>query len=196
MIKRIILLGFLTLSFSCKSQQYDTVEIELKKCVNTKIEEYCKEVLDCKIDFYSLAIEMENSLIKSNLLKSNSKKDYLKFIDEFSNNENNIAFRNEIEKIEAIMFDNKFNGNDYILNHRITHGCPYQILKENKLSEESLLYKQILTVNKLEATGMIDELILYSFIEDVNSKDFNKIIYRGPIILLVYKIMQNRYDKE
>jgi len=70
------------------------------------------------------------------------------------------------------------------------------ILNKNKLPGESFLHKQLLTLDKLEATGMIDERILYSFIKDVNSKDFNKIIYRGPIILLVHKIMQNRYDKE
>lgn len=196
MKNRILLFGFLILSFSCKSQQYDTVEIELKKCVNIGIAEYCESILDCSIDFYSLTIEIENSFIESGLLKDNTINGYLNFIDDSSIDEKRKSFEKEFEKIKILMFENKFDPTDYALIYGIIKGCPIQILKENDLSEESLLHKQISTLSKLEANGMIDERILYSFIEDVNSKDFNKIVYRGPIILLVYKITQNRYDKE
>lgn len=196
MKKEILILGFVILSFSCKSQKYSTAEIALKKCVNVGIAEYCENILDCKIDFYSLIIRVEDSLIESGLLKENAKNGYLNFIDKFSDDENKKAFEIEFEKIKTLMYDSKFDSADYTLVHEIIKGCPNQILKENKLSQESLLYKQILTLNKLEATGMIDKRILHSFVKDIKNEDFNKIIYRGPIILLTYKIMQNRIDKK
>ena len=186
------------MSFSCKSQQKN-IEIELKECVNETINRYIDNYYGYgKLDFYPFIIELENSLIESGLLKDSSKKEYMNFFDEFSINEKGIIYGKEFEKIEILMKENKFDIRNSLLLLDLIKNCPYKIIKENNLSQESLLYKQTLTVEKLYGSdsGFGDKNILYSFIKNINSKEFEKIVYRAPVILLVYTNMKIRYDKE
>lgn len=168
---------------SCEAQK-NTVEIDLKICVNEKVNTHIKEFYGKEpFDFYEFIIEIETKLKKDKLIVNNKKENYLSLI-------NSIVATSDINNYK-IFYDwqNKLI-EDYgfkpFSTLSIFNICPAQIVDDNNegIRERDLIYNQGVVLNKLMANGFNDKQLIHELLEIIPDKEFNKIVYRAPVILL------------
>lgn len=171
----IILISFL----SCSKQDKKT-EIELMNCINNQYSDSIENFYGTKnkTSFYDLMLEVEEVLVKNELLRNTKKKSFLDFFSKLKDNNKKLA----LEKINKLLKESKFDMN-YSNLYSIFQSCPYKIFQLNKNSD-SILVKQYEVFSKMEIEGNDNLNLLHKLIDVTEDKSFNKIVYRAPIILL------------
>ena len=188
-MNKYILTFIVMMSLFCKAQNNAKIELELKKCIDKGALEHCEDIIDCEVDFYSLMNEVESILVEGT-----NKEDYLKVLKQSSAKNVKKLLEERIVEIEKLFWDNKFDPTHYFLWYPALKGCPNKIRIDNKLPNEHILYRLLLMMNKLEATGMVDNTPLLSFVEGISEENFNKPSYRHIVILLTYKMDYSKYE--
>lgn len=175
--------------FSCKYEEHN-VEQQLINCVNksTNFAEYnpTKEG-----DFYTMIKEIENLFISSKKLKDNSKKSYQEMILSVLSNENNDKnFYDNIYKI----YD-KYGYLPSVNNYRVFNECPFQVLVTEKHNMKSTLFYQSQSLSGIQANGYKDVSLIKELISLTSDNDFERIVYRAPILLVCVSSLDNFFGE-
>ena len=174
-------------SIACASQE-TKIEKALKKCVNENI----AEIHEGKaIDFYEFILGIENEMLASRMVEDNTKKSYLHLFDNLYNHNN---YENEYKKLTKIIREIGFDFNAFTINDIIFNQCPYKISVDAKDSEGKDIYTQGVILNRLMAQGFDDKKLSKKLINSIDKKNFNKIVYRAPVILLVMINLNRKYN--
>lgn len=178
--------------FSCKAQNSNT-EKALKECINESVnkniqENYGKE----PFDFYELVLKVENELIANELLKNNSKQDYLNLLESITDIKNS-KYKTIYQEQSEIM--NKFGFTPFS-TESIFNQCPFKVSVKEKEGEGELIYNQGAILNKLMEVGYDNQELLKKLINITDEKDFGKIVYRAPVILLVMINIDQQFNPD
>lgn len=181
-MKKFISLVLLIIVTSCNGQ-IKTDEKELMNCINQKINENTSEVYgETDINFYSLMNKVEEMLIESKLLKGSNQNDYIKFIKDIQ--DKNIDVKKSYQKIVYFLETNKYE-HRFAMNISIVFGvCHNNILINENNEIKSTVSTQYQILSKLKAQGFENYKLINRLIIETKKEDFNKIVYRSPIILL------------
>jgi hypothetical protein len=192
MRKAIILLLLVSLQ-SCKSQN-SVPELALKECVNESINNNVDKRLDKEpIDFYSFSLQLETFLISKNLLKNKKKNTYYELLININENTKDNNSKEAYNEIIGIMDRKGFDFNLYQINDNIFNQCPYKVSLEQKDEEDNLIYSQGRILNMLMEQGFTNDALFKELINDISDKNFEKIVYRAPVILLVIINLNSKY---
>ncbi len=186
MIKKLlILLVLIIISCNNKEQRF---EIELKNCVNQGLKESRPE----SEDFYDLMTSLENRMIEKGLLKSKKKRDYLlllKSIEDKSKGTKDFYFEN-IKYLNDNFPFNLFLANDLIFNQ-----CPFKVYSKNE-KENAKIYNIGKLQNQIMESGFINVELNEKLINNLQDTDFEKIVYRAPIIQLILINLDLKFNPE
>lgn len=175
MRKIILCLITMVFSVSCKSQKDN---FKIYDCVNLKFN--TSEFLDDKerkVDFFNLIRTIENELLKSGKLKAIDKNSYIEFLNDF----------NDIKKIELnknFELILKNNGVSEIGEpNSLIYGCIRFFNFENQ--SESII-NQLKVFDEIYSTdGDFNNENTKRLVEVVNNEDFENILLRAPIIMII-----------
>lgn len=174
---------------SCKSQE--KIEIKLKNCINEQINRKIEERAGKQpFDFYDFILSIENGFIDKKILKNTTSHDYfsliLKIIDTQSKelNEAYIFQQNLIDRYGFFAFSTE----------SIFNQCPYQSSVIHKNGSGKLIYNQASILYKMMGEGFDNKDLLAELFQVVDEENFEKIIYRAPIIVLVMINLDKKYN--
>lgn len=180
---------------SCQSQNNSIIEEKLKECVNEVVnattidlESYDKN----PFDFYYFMLEIEQKMLDSKMLQESNKNSYLNLFKNIQSE--TIDFNKEYTSIIEMIEDKGFDFNLYRINDGVFNQCPYKVSVDTKDSEGKLIYNQGAILNKMMEQGYYNETLLSDLMELTTEKEFGKIIYRAPVILLVIINLDNEYN--
>lgn len=164
---------------SCSTQD-KKVEMELMNSVNEAYSASVESFYGIKneVSFYDLMLEVEKVLIDDKLLKNTKKNSFIDFFSKLKESDKKLA----LEKINKLLEESKFEMN-YNNLYSIFQLCPYKLLVKNKNIDSDLL-EQHQIFGEMELKGNDDLILLHKVIETTEDKNFKKIVYRAPIILL------------
>ncbi len=165
---------------SCKS--INTMN-NTKKCVNNHLSKNSLKYYGVKyVDFYKLMKDIENKMIKDGILQDKTKKDYFKLTEQIF--DNNGSKKYDILFNKYITYLEKRGLEVYVYSNRyaILVECP--IKNQGTGVYKKFILKQMKLNDSIEAYGFSKKLLL-KFIDTPPKKEFNKIIYRAPIIFQI-----------
>ncbi len=190
----ISLLIFIVFSF-CQSQNNNIIEEKLKECVNEVVNVANGDLESSDknpFDFYDFVLEIEQKMLGSKMLKESNKHSYLNLFRSIQSE--TIDFNKEYTDIINMTEDKGFDFNLYYINEGIFNQCPYKVSVDTKDNQGKLIYRQGSILNRMMEQGYDNEVLLSDLMEVTNEKEFDKIIYRAPIILLVMINLDNKYN--
>lgn len=184
-----------SLLWSCKSQT-NRVEDDLVKCVNSSVSKYSSG----NLDFYSLMMEVENRMIEEDLLESKDQENYLHLFSLLYAKEKDDLKDKKLKKFyeETLSYFKKeeFPYNKFVVVDGIFNQCPYKVSFEDKDGMGASVYNQGSIFNKLMEAGFNDEKLVDKLIKDLNQPNFNKIVYRAPVVLLFFIHLDQMYNPD
>ncbi|MCB7479838.1 hypothetical protein [Christiangramia sediminis] len=186
MLKKLLIV-FILFSTSCQSQNQE-IELNLRNCVTQGL----KDLRPVSADFYDLMSSLEDKMIKKGILESRSKKDYLELLNSIAADSK--ATKKFYEKNIKNLYQ-KFPLDLFLANDLIFNQCPYKIYLQNK--KENI---KIYNIGKLQFQSMengfrnleLNQKLIINFQES----DFEKIVYRAPIIQIILINMNYKYNQE
>lgn len=189
----ISLLIFIAFS-SCQSQNNNIIEEKLKECVNEVVNATNGDLSYDKspFDFYDFMLEVEQKMMAYKMIKMGDKESYINLFKNIQSE--TFDFNKEYTSIIKMTEDKGFDFNLYYINEGIFNQCPYKVSADTKDSEGKLIYSQGSILNRMMEQGYDNEALLSDLMEVTNEKEFGKIIYRAPIILLVMINLDNKYN--
>lgn len=195
----IIGLFIMIVLIGCKSQD-KTVEKSLKRCVNNSINEYLNGIYEnSNLDFYELMKSTELVLNKFDLIKNESRQEYIKLFKSIidlkvNDNSKKESYKKAFREILYILEKSKFDGNGYFIKAYPLKVCPFEILIKEQNEMSSPLRIQMDATSQLEANGFDNLEILKDLINNISDENFEKDIYRAPVILLVYLNLKLQFN--
>lgn len=191
-IKYILSLCVILSVLSCKAQDTE-VELALKECVNEQVNKNIQEAYGKEpFDFYTFILKIEQELLSNKLLQSKDKASYLSLLNNI-NQSTNIEYSEMYKKQNSIIDSYGFAP---FSTESIFNQCPYKVSVESKEKEGKLIYSQGVILNKLMAQGYSNESLLKELINVTDDDDFDKVVYRAPVILLVMINLDNKYNPD
>jgi len=181
----IILMFFMLCSLSCKSQK-NTLENRLRECVNSRAnnEFYKKGISSKEIDYYLIINDLEAYFIKENIFRKISKKEFLIGIDKIIKGEiDNQKLNDDILKII-----DRYNFSVAHFSSTLLQYCPHQIFNNKEEMSKSFI-DQLDAIDKLYAFDPYNQEYINELVNTVSEKDFKNIIYRAPIIAILYDLV-------
>ena len=173
------------LNVSCSAQEKE-LEKELQNCIKQELKDLRPE----STDFYKMMVEMEERMLEKGVLKDNKKEDYQNLFGNISP-ESEMIEKFYKENIEYL--DNNFPFHLFLANDIIFNQCPYKVSSSNK---EQQIYKQGELQNRIMESGFENSELNNKLITQVNESDFEKIVYRAPVILLTLINMDRKYNPD
>ena len=174
----IILISFL----SCSKQDKKT-EIELMNCINNQYSDSIENFYGTKnkTSFYDLMLEVEEVLVKNELLRNTKKKSFLDFFSKLKDNNKKLA----LEKINKLLKESKFDmnySNLYSIFHFFINLSNKTETKDLKLKLKNMIindnhileFKSNIRINKEEQdvlNKLTSELIKYNSKIDIKSNE-------------------------
>ncbi|GAB4261085.1 MAG: hypothetical protein Kow0079_17780 [Vicingaceae bacterium] len=137
-------------------------------------------------DFYTMVGDIE----KLFLVQNKSKEDYNKIVEDLLINKKEIG-KNIFTEI-CNVFDN-YGYEPRENNYKIFTQCPFFVLVTEKNEMKSSLYFQSQLLNGIQASGYEDIGLIKELISSTSDDDFEKIVYRAPIILVIVNGLDNIY---
>jgi len=129
----------LILSTSCKSQEETVTEVNLKECINEKVNNDIKGAYGKEpFDFYKFILEIENKLTEEKVLTNNKKESYLNLLKEIQKSQS-LKHNEARKKLIKISDQYGFGFNLFTINDAIFNQCPYKASKDNKDGEGKLI---------------------------------------------------------
>lgn len=186
MIKtKFLILLLILINISCSDQEKE-IEEELQNCVNQELKDLRPE----SKNFYGIMMEMEEKMMEKSILKDNDRKNYHDLFDRMATGSERIEeFYNEnIEYLDQNFPFYLFLANDIIFNQ-----CPYKVSSQKK---EQQIYKQGELQNKVMESGFDNLELNKRLIKNVEESDFQKNVYRAPVIYLALINMDLKYNPD
>ena len=181
-IKNVIIFGIFLIFYSCNSQN-NILEKKMVVCVNKSISKNASDIYgEIEIDFYKLMEEVEKTLIKEKLIKSPSQDDYKMLLNNIISN--NVIVDDVYKKINIFLETSKYEYNDFINISIVFRKCINKIIINKAKYEDSTFSKQSRIFANLEIKGFNDFELLNKLIIETKKDDFDKMVYRSPVILL------------
>lgn len=178
---------------SCNAQETET-EQALKKCVNERVNKNVEELFGKQpFDFYNFISEIENEFIEKDILKGFKKDDYLNLYVDILNSAEKPEYLDVYKRQNNIIENFGFKP---FSTEAIFNQCPYIISSENKEDEGRFFYKQGSILNRMMAEGYDNRKLFEELLNSVDEKNFNKIVYRAPVILLMMINLDNIYNPD
>lgn len=178
--------------FSQKVKKEDEIEIsksgvvELKKCVNSKIDkDQYKVKKGITVDLYVLTLKLEEYFIEKEVMTDRSKSSYYKLVNHISNSDINSSNRIQKDMIQ-IMNDFNYNGRYFVTE--IIQSCPHYVLTL-ELNLSKTMKGQFDSMDKLFAFDPYEQEYLEEIVSIVPEGDFENVIYRAPVLLLLYDLI-------
>lgn len=189
---KILILSFLILLMSCKSQE-KTIENSLRKCVNKSIGNQIRRISNKNINFYQLIIKVENILLNDGLLANNNSKSYSDLFKNILKDKYPNEHKEAYNKIYFLLDRSGYENNGYLVKSDVLKDCPYRILITERNKYDTFLSEQVRIISQLEDKGFNNKKLILELVNIINDKSFTKVIYRAPIILLVYRNLKMKY---
>lgn len=181
MNKFLILFVVVSFLIGCKTQE-EIVELKLKKCVNSEIQNFRKLYANpVSKDIYSSLEEVENMFINKKFLQGRDIDSYKAFISDVQED------TGRQDALRKVLVEN-FNDQLLELIHdptTILIQCPQTVLITEKNSINSTLNLQYETMGWLIAEGYKNKEAIDQLFSVTKAEDFNKIIYRTPFIFII-----------
>jgi hypothetical protein len=182
---KFLILLIILINIACSDQEKE-IEEELQNCVNQQLKDLRPE----STNFYGLMIEMEKRMIEKGILKNNNRKDYQDLFDSMASGSERIE-EFYIKNIEYL--DQNFPFYLFLANDIIFNQCPYKVSSQSK---ELQIYKQGELQNRVMESGFNDLELNKRLIGNLEESDFQKNVYRAPIIYLILINMDLKYDHD
>lgn len=192
-MKNIILTTFLFLILVSCSNQNKVIEKELMSCVNESVN---KEIVAIfgeskeKINVYNLMKDVENIFISKQLINNINKDGYIDAIESIQSNEKFNMHKSIFEESIKMMEVYGFDFNSYTNSLNILSICPSKVLSANENNIETSFKNQTKVLLDLEKSGYYDEELFKQLVLGVENDDFDNIVYRTPIILIILKNLE------
>jgi len=183
---------FVTLFFitSCSGQD-NLTEKALKECINESLNKNIEERTGkSNLDFYAMMIEVENNLIKDKLISKGDRNNYLVLLKSILKSKKSEYENIYIQQSEIM---DKYGFTPFS-TETIFNQCPYKVSVEHKEAEGKHIYAQGVVLNKLMAKGYDNIDLLNELMNTVDDDNFQKIIYRAPIILITMINLDSMYN--
>lgn len=165
--------------FSCNGQS-GIVEKELKNCVNQNLSGIFKESESLNgFGFYRLMEDFESILLEEKLLSKSDRKDYIQLFDKVLKSDE--TYKKLYKKINILISD---NGDPLSSTEIIFNKCPYEAYQKAKATENSIIYKQGIVLNQIQAEGIDKIHLIKKLIQETDEKHFKKIVFRSPVLVL------------
>ncbi len=193
-INLFVFIIFCFISSSCRSQSSNMTEVGLKKCINESVNNNTKEIFGKNhFDFYDFMLEIENIMIANKMLGNRSREGYLDLFENI-NKINNDDYKWEYQEFVRLMDDKGFGYNHFVIQDAIFNQCPYKVSVDDKSGEGKFIYAQGTILNKLMKQGYDNRKLLRKLIHSMDERNFDKIVYRAPVIFLVMINLNWKYN--
>ena len=186
MIKTKLLISLAILFIASCSAQEKEIEKDLQSCIKQELKDLRPE----STDFYKIMVEMEERMLAKGVLKDNKRKDYQNLFGNISPESEKIE---EFYKENIEYLDNNFPFHLFLANDIIFNQCPYKVSSSNK---EQQIYKQGELQNKIMESGFENLKLNKKLITNVRESDFQKIVYRAPVILLTLINIDRKFNPD
>jgi len=156
-----------------------------KRCINRYLSKNSSKYYGVKnVDFYDLMKDIENKMIKDGILQNKTKNDYFKLTEQLFENGKSKKYDSLFNKY--IIYLEKKGLEIYVYSNRsaILVECPMKNYANGDKTYKKILTNQMKLNDSIEAYGFSKKLLL-KFIDTPPKKEFNKIIYRAPIIFQI-----------
>lgn len=179
------------ISLSCQAQ-VRPIEKALKLCINKKLNE--NSPYNAGPDFYKTTLDLEQLFIKNKCIDSIGKKEYYNFLFKIINEENDyeVIYHQSIK----ILDNSKFPFGLFTTNNIIFNQCPNEITSKYKNSKEGIIDIQSSVFSELMEENYSSPNILKKLFDNIDEKNFNKIVYRAPIILVIIINLDLKYNPD
>jgi hypothetical protein len=182
----------IVITCTCYSQQ-DEIDKVMRKCVNQNTSDYHLSTYNQKFkSFYSIMEECESTMIKEDVLKGNTKKDYFEFIKSLSSETKISEYREALESVHSIFEENRYDISAHVLSHYPISFCPVKAYESLILGEESLVFKQLQMKDNIWANGAKDLEPVKTFINQLGEEQFNNQTYKAVIQLFILNYWKGR----
>ncbi len=193
--KNILIICALFFSISSKAQNTE-IEEALEECVDKKINEYIENAYgEGSFDFYKFILVIEQEFLFNHLIRDTYKESYLNLLNKI-NQVAKIKYSKMYNSQNKIIDEFGFEFNSFAINEIVFNQCPYKVSLNSKDNEGKLIYSQGMLLNELMKNGFDNEDLIKELISVTDDDDFDKIVYRAPIILLVMINLDNKYNKD
>ena len=183
---KFLILLVILFNISCSDQE-NQIEEELQNCIKQELKDLRPE----SKDFYKIMIEMEERMMEEGLLKDKKRKDYQNMFETIATGSERIEdfYNDNIDYLDNNFPFYLFLASDIILNQ-----CPYKAV--SSLNEEQQIYKQGVIQNRIMESGFDNLELNKKLIRNVEESDFQKNVYRAPVIYLTLINMDLKYNPD
>ena len=190
-----MLLGLML--YSCKSTpDVSKLNIDIRKCLEVR----SKKISDGQVNLFNSYQKIEEKLIKEDFLKDNTKSSYYKLFNEFEK-----SFEGDIESTQKYIILYKLINNDienyYLINSISSFLTPFEcnrfMIEKNSLntSEYYSDYYSVL-MRFVNSDSISDWALNNELLNSTPDREFSNIIYRTPIISLIYENLKYQFENK
>lgn len=180
-------------ALSCEAQNKQSIEIDIRDCVNKVINDRIKKIYGANpIDFYDTMKDVEYQLLKFKLINDISKESYLELFSKIQS-ENKETYTDFYIKTIELLNDRRLDFTNYALIDAIFSICPYELLIKIKNYESTEYYNYAVILNEM-TKGLNNQEAIKNLMNFINENDFKQLDYRASIILLIIINMNYKFN--
>lgn len=180
-------------ALSCEAQNKQSIEIDIRDCVNKVINDRIKKIYGANpIDFYDTMKDVEYQLLKFKLINDISKESYLELFSKIQS-ENKETYTDFYIKTIELLNDRRLDFTNFALIDAIFSICPYEVLIKIKNYESTEYYNYAVILNEM-TKGLNNQEAIKNLMNFINENDFKQLDYRASIILLIIINMDYKFN--
>lgn len=180
-------------ALSCEAQNKQSIEIDIRDCVNIVINDRIKKIYGANpIDFYDTMKDVEYQLLKFKLINDISKESYLELFSKIQS-ENKETYTDFYIKTKELLNDRRLDFTNFALIDAIFSICPYEVLIKIKNYESTEYYNYAVILNEM-TKGLNNQEAIKNLMNFINENDFKQLDYRASIILLIIINMDYKFN--
>lgn len=180
-------------ALSCEAQNKQSIEIDIRDCVNKVINDRIKKIYGANpIDFYDTMKDVEYQLLKFKLINDINKESYLELFSKIQS-ENKETYTDFYIKTIELLNDRRLDFTNFALIDTIFSICPYELLIKIKNYESMEYYNYAVILNEV-TKGLNNQKAIKNLINFINENDFKQLDYRASIILLIIINMDYKFN--
>ena|SRR5690554_2559426 len=180
-------------ALSCEAQNKQSIEIDIRDCVNKVINDRIKKIYGANpIDFYDTMKDVEYQLLKFKLINDISKESYLELFSKIQS-ENKETYTDFYIKTIELLNDRRLDFTNFALIDAIFSICPYEVLIKIKNYESMEYYNYAVILNEM-TKGLNNQEAIKNLMNFINENDFKQLDYRASIILLIIINMDYKFN--
>lgn len=171
-----------------------TTEEKLFKCINDTLSIQIEKTNGIKdFNYVDLIKKLESLYLQYGLIKKNDRENYINALKSLTKEK---LIDNELElfkKQEELIDKTGFLA---FSTYTIFDSCPYYISVNQSNDIEKTIYNQGVLLNQMFEKGLNNIQALIEFIEATDEKEFSKLVFRSPTILLTAINLNFKYNEQ